>query len=406
MAALHQGHSPGEWVISEEPRSRENVDLANSLYPYESGTLLGRSNTATITETPAATNTGDGATGGVTAEADVYPGLYTLTIDTAEVAQAVTGVVADVGNTGNGTIEPVTADTTAKTGDYVVEVTAAAVDPYVISAEAFPENTGGAVLGEVTADAATVQVGAYTIEITAEAPDAGTFSVTGPDAQLVANGTVGVAFNDEIAFTLADAAEDANLGDKWLVIVHAAEPAEFSVTDPDAALVGTGYAGLAFADEIGFTLTEGVVPFAAGDLFTVSVTEYEPAGFTVTRHDGTTVATGVTGTEFSDEITFTLAEGAASFAPADVIEIAVGAGAGVYKALPQGMTDDGSDTAVGFLADFQLSADGTGTGVAILRKAVLNRDELPVLTTVDFTDPTDPAVVALAARGIVLRASL
>lgn len=51
----------------------------------------------------------------------------------------------------------------------------------------------------------------------------------------------------------------------------------FTVTDPNGNVVGTGTTGTAFSDEIGFTITAGGVAFAAGDYFTVTVSEQNGA---------------------------------------------------------------------------------------------------------------------------------
>lgn len=48
---------------------------------------------------------------------------------------------------------------------------------------------------------------------------------------------------------------------------------KFRVIDPDGEQVGTGQTGAAFAGPLGFTITAGATPFAAGDAFAITVAE-------------------------------------------------------------------------------------------------------------------------------------
>lgn len=407
MATLHEAPRIGEWIIAEENNSRDDITVARSLYDLPSGSVLGVANTDAVAVTPDLGNAGNGdfAVPPVPQD-DVYPGNYQLEITAAEFAPIVVSAAPDIGNAGNATIAAPDADVmTAQTGIYTVEITAAITPEAVSSAVPDGANIGDGDIGVVTT-AAGVQGGIYTIEITAEAPNAGTFSVTDPSLVLVDNGTVGVAFNNEIAFTLADGPEDFDVGDKFYVVVDNALPAEFTVEDPSGAVVGTGVEGTEFNTEIRFTVTPGVVDSGVGDTFAVEITAGSPATFDLTRHDGTAVLSGLRGTAYTTELGFTLNEGVVPWAVGDILAITVGAGAGVYKHLLQGITADGSDAAVAILLDSRLRADGTYAGVAMTRKAVLAAEELPVVTAYDLTDPTDPVVVALRAAGILLRATL
>lgn len=73
----------------------------------------------------------------------------------------------------------------------------------------------------------------------------------------------------------------------------------FNVLDPSGRIIGQGVNGTAFAGQIGFTMTAGGTAFAAGDTFTVAVTEtdpsdageYEPLNLSAT--DGTQNAAGI-----------------------------------------------------------------------------------------------------------------
>jgi hypothetical protein len=58
-------------------------------------------------------------------------------------------------------------------------------------------------------------------------------------------------------------------------------PAKFNVYDLFGNLVGEGTTGVAFANQIGFTITAGATAFAAGDGFAVTVTVNANAGLIV-----------------------------------------------------------------------------------------------------------------------------
>jgi hypothetical protein len=58
-------------------------------------------------------------------------------------------------------------------------------------------------------------------------------------------------------------------------------PAKFNVYDPFGNLVGEGATGVAFANQIGFTITAGATAFAAGDGFTITVAVNANAGLIV-----------------------------------------------------------------------------------------------------------------------------
>ncbi len=82
-------------------------------------------------------------------------------------------------------------------------------------------NTGNGVMGAVTVSSEAAS-GTYTVAITAEDANGGTFVVTGPTGAEVGTGTVGAAFNaGGLAFTLADGSTDFAVGDSWSVAVLA-----------------------------------------------------------------------------------------------------------------------------------------------------------------------------------------
>lgn len=82
-------------------------------------------------------------------------------------------------------------------------------------------NTGNGSIGTVTVgnDAIT---GSYVLTITAEAADAGTFTLVDPLGVSVGAGTVGVAFSGGgLSFTLADGANDWDVDDFITIAVNA-----------------------------------------------------------------------------------------------------------------------------------------------------------------------------------------
>lgn len=84
--------------------------------------------------------------------------------------------------------------------------------------------TSNGTMGAVTIDPADQpRPGVYTLVCTAEASDAGTFSVTDPDGVSLPNLTVAVAYDSGtgLTFTLADGAEDFDVGDTFEITVPA-----------------------------------------------------------------------------------------------------------------------------------------------------------------------------------------
>jgi hypothetical protein len=80
-------------------------------------------------------------------------------------------------------------------------------------------NTGDGAMGAVTVTG-PAKDGVYTLTITEAATNAGTFRLEDPDGDLVATGTVAVAFSaGGLAFTLADGATDFVAGDGFKITV-------------------------------------------------------------------------------------------------------------------------------------------------------------------------------------------
>jgi hypothetical protein len=101
--------------------------------------------------------------------------------------------------------------------------------------EATGTNTGDGVVGEATIGT-DAQNGTYTLVCTAVEADAGTFSVTAPNGQVLADLTVGVAYvSSHINITVADGATDWALTDSITVDVIFGEYAEHNPAGSDGS---------------------------------------------------------------------------------------------------------------------------------------------------------------------------
>lgn len=105
----------------------------------------------------------------------------------------------------------------------------------------------GALTLATPAYGAGVQVGTYKVIIIEGDTDAGEFLVEGPDGLVVDTGTVAVAFDGPVKFTLADAATDFVAGDTALIHVAQAAGSGDFVPSPNAETEGAEGAEVAVA---------------------------------------------------------------------------------------------------------------------------------------------------------------
>lgn len=101
-----------------------------------------------------------------------------------------------------------------KAGQVLGLVAGSAPDEIGVTVTAGAGNAGNGVL--TMANPATgvgVKAGTYIAMCIAAAANAGTFKVVDPDGVIVANATVGVAFNNVVKFTIADGGNDFAVGD-------------------------------------------------------------------------------------------------------------------------------------------------------------------------------------------------
>jgi hypothetical protein len=113
-------------------------------------------------------------------------------------------------------------------GTYEISNKPTIVDPsgevaFEAAAVADGGNAGNGTMGAITVDEDFAQLGDYTLLIIGEDADAGVFIVKDPDNNIIGAGTVGVAFDEGgLAFTLADGANDFEVGDKFTITVSIA----------------------------------------------------------------------------------------------------------------------------------------------------------------------------------------
>jgi len=84
----------------------------------------------------------------------------------------------------------------------------------------------GAITLAAPAYGAGVQEGRYRVIVVEAATNAGQFIIEGPDGVVALSGTIGVAVDDVLKFTWADAATDVEAGDIAYIDVAIADPAD------------------------------------------------------------------------------------------------------------------------------------------------------------------------------------
>lgn len=146
--------------------------------------------------------------------------------------------------------------------------------------------------------------------------------------------------------TLATPAFGAGVKDgdyNVLFIGEAANAGTFVVEDPLGAEVGVGHVGVAFANQVNFTIADGSVDFKTGDRFTLTVTPVVAANglstFDVYDPTGAKITSGVVGTAYDGPIKFTAADGSTNFVVGDEFRVTVPVGANTYGPWDPDATD-------------------------------------------------------------------
>lgn len=135
----------------------------------------------------------------------------------------------------------------------------------------------------------------------------------------------------------------------------------------------------------------------------------EPAAnlgtFQVERPDGSIVGQGVVGTEFNNEIRFTIADGATDFVAGDGFAVTVGAGDGKWVMCQNAAQADGSHIPDGILLDDYDATGGDKAAVALVRgPAILSPASLVWHSSVDDANKRAAKLALLTANtGILTR---
>jgi len=101
----------------------------------------------------------------------------------------------------------------------------------VAAAVAAAGNTGNGTVGSLTGDAGTT-AGTWTILFIEPGTDAGRFEVQRPDGTTEGTGTVAVAYNGALNFTIADGSTDFVAGDRFTIAVSHASSTKYAPHDP------------------------------------------------------------------------------------------------------------------------------------------------------------------------------
>ena len=124
-------------------------------------------------------------------------------------------------------------------------------------------NTGNGSIGTVTADTGT-QPGTWNVVIIEPGANAGEFEVTRPDGTVDGTGTVAVAYNGGINFTLADGATDFAAGDRISIVVDFPDDdGKVVAWDQDGTDGSQVVAGLCLEDAIADVSVDGEVNILA-----------------------------------------------------------------------------------------------------------------------------------------------
>lgn len=356
-------------------------------------------------------NTGNGTMTAVAAGSQTMVGSYALTCieggGSGAVTTPATGT-ADGGNTGDGTCTAVTAGASAVAGTYTLTCTAVPTGAATVPATgtAAGGNTGANTMTAV-ADGGAAKVGTYTMTcIDATVAGSEIFQVMDPDGNLLPNATVAAAYtNAQIAFTINDPGAKAIVGDSFTVAVTEADHnlGTFQVATPTGQLLAPATVAAPYASaQINFTLNDGNVDYVVGDIFTIlaSAADGNAGLFAVSAPDGAALPNATVGVAYSNaQLNFTVNDGAIDYAAGDIFTVAVAKGDGSAVGLDLTAVD-GTQIAAGFVIAAYDATDGALAGVAVVRDAVI--DPLNLVWPAGITAGEKvTALDQLAAKGIV-----
>jgi len=228
------------------------------------------------------------------------------------------------------------------------------------SAAALGANTGNGTFGTITPQAApATMIGAYSVALTSSSA----FTVTAPDGQ-TATGSVGSGFSGlGIGFTITAGGTPFAAGDSF-TLTTTATPGNPSIAS--AAGTNTGNGTIGSLSVQGYAAKAGVY----------SVEFDDATHFVVSDPTGAEVGHGTTGVAFkAGGLSFTITAGGTAFVPGDSFAVTVAAGSSKYKPFDPANVD-GSQIPAGVLF---ASKDVTSVDkpcAVVVRLAEVNASEL------------------------------
>jgi hypothetical protein len=190
-------------------------------------------------------------------------------------------------NTGNGliTVQGTGLDIGSQVGVYnIVNIGGS----FSVGAPSFAGTGNGVLTRANPAFSAAVLPGTYKAICVEKTTDSGAFEVIRPDGTVDGVAIVGTAYDGQVKFTIADGSTDFAQGDTFSLVVTAVDAADsgvFSVTAPDGTKLPNATVGVAYDHQVKFTIADGSTDFVVGDTFTVTVAagsgkyvQLDPAG--------------------------------------------------------------------------------------------------------------------------------
>lgn len=248
------------------------------------------------------------------------------------------------------------------------------------AAAALGTNTGNGTFGTITPQAApATMIGAYSIAFSS----ATAFTLTAPDGQ-TATGTVGSAFSGlGIGFTITAGGTPFAAGDSFTLTTT---PAPGNPTIASAAGTNTGNGTIGSLSVQGYAAQAGVY----------SVEFDDATHFVVSDPTGAQVGHGTTGVAFkAGGLSFTITAGGTAFVSGDSFAVTVAAGSSKYKPYDPANVD-GSQVPSGILFATKDVTSSDKPCAVVVRLAEVNASEL--------VWPTGMSAAAITAALVQLKA--
>ena len=227
-------------------------------------------------------------------------------------------------------------------------------------AAALGTNTGNGTFGAITPQAApATMIGTYNVALTSSSA----FTVTAPDGQ-TATGSVGSAFGGlGIGFTITAGGTPFAAGDSF-TLTTTASPGNPTIAS--AAGTNTGNGTIGSLSVQGYAAQAGVYDVEFDDA----------THFIVSDPTGAEVGHGTTGVAFkAGGLSFTITAGGTAFVPGDSFAITVAAGSGKYKPFDPANVD-GSQIPSGILFATKDVTSADKPCAVVVRQCEVNASEL------------------------------